>query len=334
MNSDILTEIMTRFTSAHQLKLNPDTVALIALATEKRIHQLLIHMTSASKHRVNSQTFTQPPANPDGHHPFKIVDIQDIKKQLLAIERVEREEERKRKEMLLENERKALLGEDGADGDDDRPMKKKKKKEMGPGVTARYMSDDVRNKTTNETALMIAGGVMKSWMLTGMNTSTPKEKPSRPFQAPENTPSSLSPPPPQTPQTSSAPTPPPSINPPLHQHDQPTDDQPRGRGRPRRRKSGSGPELMSKKAKPPNAIHPTGTTPTTPTHSTIATHRPQPESGLFLPPSTIGRPHRLGEQGTRKVTVRDALYVLEDESEHKPTRAARRTLLKAYTSYL
>ncbi|KAI8368910.1 hypothetical protein EDC96DRAFT_129502 [Choanephora cucurbitarum] len=286
-------------------------------------------MTSASKHRVNSQTFTQPPANSDGHHPFKIVDIQDIKKQLLAIERVEREEERKRKEMLLENERKALLGEDGQEGDDDRPMKKKKKKEMGPGVTARYMSDDVRNKTTNETALMIAGGVMKSWMLTGMNTSTPKEKPVRQFQSTENTTnpaiasSASSPPPPPLQPSSSqtAPATPTSPSTPIH-HDPPADDQPRGRGRPRRRKSGSGPELMNKKTKPStNTIGPSGG------------HRPQPESGLFLPPSTIGRPHRLGEQGTRKVTVRDALYVLEDEYQHKP-KAVRRTLLRAYTHYL
>ncbi|OAD05073.1 hypothetical protein MUCCIDRAFT_155795, partial [Mucor lusitanicus CBS 277.49] len=125
-------------------------------------------MIFASKHRVDSQTFTQPAMDESGHLPFKIVDIQDIKKQLLAVERVEREEERKRKEILLERERKAQMGEEGGDaGDDDRPSKKKKKKEMGPGVTARYMSDDVRNKTTNETALMIAGGVMKSWMLTG-----------------------------------------------------------------------------------------------------------------------------------------------------------------------
>jgi len=54
-------------------------------------------MIFASKHRVDSQTFTQPAMDESGHLPFKIVDIQDIKKQLLAVERVEREEERKGK---------------------------------------------------------------------------------------------------------------------------------------------------------------------------------------------------------------------------------------------
>ncbi|KAF1805008.1 transcription initiation factor TFIID component TAF4 family-domain-containing protein, partial [Mucor lusitanicus] len=160
MNADMLKAILEKYTTAADLKLDNNVVALIALATEKRLQGLVQHMIFASKHRVDSQTFTQPAMDESGHLPFKIVDIQDIKKQLLAVERVEREEERKRKEILLERERKAQMGEEGGDaGDDDRPSKKKKKKEMGPGVTARYMSDDVRNKTTNETALMIAGGV-------------------------------------------------------------------------------------------------------------------------------------------------------------------------------
>lgn len=367
--------------TAADLKLGSDVVALIALATEKRIQALVKHMIFASKHRVDSQTFTQPAIDETGHLPFKIVDIQDIKKQLLAVERVEREEERKRKEILLERERKAQMGEEGGDaGDDDRPSKKKKKKEMGPGVTARYMSDDVRNKTTNETALMIAGGVMKSWMLTGMNNSgggSSKEKsaaqpsPSAPpsastpasaaataaspisrqnSNAPGTTiqndtttgsPSAISPlattnlnsPVSNTPlstsptnatfsevvtaasttattpaaSTSAVPTTPTATG---------DDDQPRGRGRPKRRKSGSGPDIMA--GKKPKGFGRSNTS---------------TEGGLFLPPSTIGRPHRLGEQGARKITVRDALFVLEDEYENNMD-SARRTLLKAYSSYL
>ncbi|KAI9473894.1 MAG: transcription initiation factor TFIID component TAF4 family-domain-containing protein, partial [Benjaminiella poitrasii] len=157
MNTEMLTEKISKISK----KLNPNVVTYIALSSQKRIQRLIQHMIMASKHRTESQTFTQPPVDETGHHPFKIVDVQDIKKQLLAVERVEREEERKRKEAILERERKAHMGEEGGDAGDDesRPAKKKKKKEMGPGVTARYMSDDVRNKTTNETALMIAGGV-------------------------------------------------------------------------------------------------------------------------------------------------------------------------------
>ncbi|CEP11108.1 hypothetical protein [Parasitella parasitica] len=345
-------KVSIRASTAANLQLEGDAAALIAFATEKRIRLLVQRMIFASKHRVDSQTFTQPPVDKSGHLPFKIVDIQDIKKQLLAVERVEREEERKRKEILLERERKAQMGEEGGEtGDDDRPSKKKKKKEMGPGVTARYMSDDVRNKTTNETALMIAGGVMKSWMLTGLNNSgSSKEKSSAPAALPiskqnsaavlgganagamqndtldspwaisphvaaslnspiSNAPLSTSP-------TSAIFNEAAAQTQPTTPNTAPDDDQPRGRGRPRRRKSGSGPDIMTgKKSK--------GFT-----RSNTST-----EGGLFLPPSTIGRPQRLGEQGARKITLRDALFVLEDEYENN-LDSARRTLLRAYSNYL
>lgn len=327
--------IMTKLNlvCGQNLKLELDVVTLIGLATQDRIQNLIRQMIVASKHRVDSQTFTQPAPDEKGNQPFKIVDVQDIKKQLLAIERVEREEERKRKEIISERERKAQLGEETNEGgDDDKPNKKKKKKDMGPGVTARYMSDDVRNKTTNETALMIAGGVMKSWMLTGMAPSGGKEKapplpPVRPasISMPLIVPESSAPlPPSTTPAVTPINTvmldssPAPIVTSPTNQSfidpGTPLDDQPRGRGRPRRRKSGSGPDIMLGK-KPKGYIGRTQ------------------DGGLFLPPSTIGRPHRLGEQGARKITVRDALFVLEDEYENK-RQSARRTLIKSYSKYL
>ncbi|KAG2236015.1 hypothetical protein INT48_008107, partial [Thamnidium elegans] len=333
MNTSMLKDIINNIVSGQSLKLELDVVTLIALATQDRIQNLIRQMVVASKHRVDSQTFTQPVPDEKGNQPFKIVDVQDIKKQLLAIERVEREEERKRKEIISERERKAQLGEEiNEGGDDDKPNKKKKKKDMGPGVTARYMSDDVRNKTTNETALMIAGGVMKSWMLTGMAPSSSKEKapplpPVRPASSnmPAIVPESPTPlPPSTTPAVTPINTimldssPAPLVTSPTNQSfidpGTPLDDQPRGRGRPRRRKSGSGPDIMLGK-KPKGYIGRTQ------------------DGGLFLPPSTIGRPHRLGEQGARKITVRDALFVLEDEYENK-RQNARRTLIKSYSKYL
>ena len=141
---------------------------------------------------------------------------------------------------------------------------------MGPGVTARYMSDDVRNKSTNETALMIAGGVMKSWMLTGMagkdnkpaplpisrqNSNAQMDIPSPSSSTPINTMTS-----PNASVTSTT----------NATFGESLDDQPRGRGRPRRRKSASGPDIMS--GKKPKGF---GT-------------RAQ-DGGLTLPPSKIGR---------------------------------------------
>jgi hypothetical protein len=336
-----------------------DVVTFIALAAQARITEMIQHMIYVSKHRVDSQEFIQPPEN-EGIS-YKIADIQDVKKQLLALERVEREEERKRKETIAERERRAQMGdgEGGEGGEEDRPSKKKKKKEMGPGVTARYMSEGARKKNTDETALMIAGGIKKSWMLTGIqakeaaaamnaarqnSASVPPPSPSMaqssstpvsasptnafsPFSENAPSPSSSTPAPSPAPSVANAaavatnaaaqvqsgagsPTTPTSTPAP--------EEQPRGRGRPRRRKSGSGVDLLSKKDR---------------SKSTFINGRSGSDNRFFLPPSTIGRPNRLGEQGTRKVTIRDALYVLEDECVNKRQKP-RRTLLKAYAHYL
>ncbi|KAG2172025.1 hypothetical protein INT43_001502 [Umbelopsis isabellina] len=148
--------------------INPDFLAYLALATQDRLSGLVEQMVKASKHRVLSQTFDAPPIDEATGQPlYKIIVQQDTRKQLLAIERVEREEERRRKEAISEKERRAQQGDGGGD-DDDKP-KKKKQKAMGPGVTARTMSEDMRNKKANETALMSAGGKRMSWMMSAAN---------------------------------------------------------------------------------------------------------------------------------------------------------------------
>ncbi|KAG0173261.1 hypothetical protein DFQ28_011172 [Apophysomyces sp. BC1034] len=288
-------------------KIDPDFLSYLALATQDRLSNLIGQMVTASKHRVMSQSFDQPPVDDNGHPLYKIVLQQDIKKQLLAIERVEREEERKRKEIIAERERRAQMGdtEGGAGGDEDKPKKKKKDKEMGPGVTARNMSEDIRKKHTNETALMSAGGVRKSWMMTGMAKDQNAAAANRASPAP-----AVSPPPAGTPSAAGG------------NADQSADDMPRGRGRPRGRK---GADAMFGKRGRGRGITTAG----------------RPDSGrqdggggvgLFLPPSTIGRP-RLGEQGSRKITVRDAIFALERDSQGG-RGSGQRTLLKTYNQWL
>jgi hypothetical protein len=323
--------------SAENLKIGPNVLTIISDATKERLRRAYKLMIDASKHRVGSQKFEQPKADENGNLPFKIVDIQDPKKQLLAVERVERELERKRKEIISERERKAQLGEEGNEGgDDDKPAKKKKKKDQGPGVSAKYMSDDVRNKTTNETALMIAGGVMKSWMLTGSDAGKDKLQPSplsrqnsssiglkqdKPIASPFTSGQSISPVSAIN-TVSNMPTNSPISNTPLvtspanatfgdtSEITTPAadDQQPRGRGRPKRRKSGSGNDFNpGKKQKLPNS------------------DGREPNS-FFLPPSNIGNYNRMGAPVIRQVNIRDVVFVLENEGGK-----ARRTLLKTYT---
>lgn len=272
--------------------MDPDYLSYLALATQYRLRGLIEQMVQASKHRILSQNPGAPPPTDENGNPlYKVVVQQDVKKQLLAVERAEREEERKRKEILAERERRANMGEgEGGPGDEDRPKKKKKDKEMGPGVSARNMSEDMRKRHTNETALMSAGGVRKSWMLAAGN----KEK--QPLPNPSSAPG--------TPSMAVSPGSNPST---------PADEEgaPRGRGRPRGRKAGEGKRGMMGGAGRGRGR--------------------QADAGLFLPPSTIGRGGRLGELGARRVTVRDAVFALERDCEMPGRAGSQRTLLKTYS---
>ncbi|KAF7727271.1 hypothetical protein EC973_007787 [Apophysomyces ossiformis] len=307
MNPDMLRETVLKLAKPLTItKIDSDFLSYLALATQDRLRSLIEQMVAASKHRVMSQNFDPPPVDENGHPLYKILLQQDVKKQLLAIERVEREEERKRKEILAERERRAQMGdaEGGAGGDEDKPKKKKKDKEMGPGVTARNMSEDIRKKHTNETALMSAGGVRKSWMLTGMGKDQNNAAANRASPTP-----AVSPPPAGTPTATGG------------NVDQSTDDTPRGRGRPRGRK---GVDAMFGKRGRGRGIS-TGGRPD-------SARQDSGGVGLFLPPSTIGRP-RLGEQASRKVTVRDAIFALERDIQ-SGRDSGQRTLLKTYNQWL
>lgn len=69
-------------------------------------------------------------------------------------------------------------GGDGV-GPDGKPKKEKKRKREGPGVAARNMSEDVRKKLSDQTALRSVGGRSFSWLsggAGGLGTPTPASK--------------------------------------------------------------------------------------------------------------------------------------------------------------
>ena len=150
---------------------DPDVVAYLAMAVQERLRGLTEQMIQASKHRGRSLATAPPPMYDEEHAMYKIGVNQDVKKQLLAIERVEREEETKRKEQLAERERRLAAGEDldenGEPVAGGGAKKGKKIKEGGPGVSARNMTEEARKKVANQTALGFAGGSGRtySWMM-------------------------------------------------------------------------------------------------------------------------------------------------------------------------
>jgi hypothetical protein len=152
----------------------------LALSVQHRLRGLIHAMIAASKHRAFSQPLAPPPLDAETGRPLYAVKIhQDVGRQLQAIEQVARHLEEKRKESLKPYTQGADEGGEGADGtgggsaETPKPVKRKAKKTKS--VSERNLSEDVRKRITNETAMRSAGGKMKSWMLAGLeaiNAST------------------------------------------------------------------------------------------------------------------------------------------------------------------
>ncbi|CDH52823.1 hypothetical protein RO3G_15633 [Lichtheimia corymbifera JMRC:FSU:9682] len=321
MNGDLLRSRVLELAQPLQISnVDQDFISYLALATQERLRGLVEQMVDASKHRVMSQAGSAAPPLDErtGHPLYRIVVQQDPRKQLLAIERAEREEERKRKELLAERERRMQMGE--GEGEDGKSKKKKKDKD-GTGAGGGPTSGGARGSgpggasgdgsgkggSTSETALIRAiGGVRKSWMLTGnKDTSTPGGGTPRSSggggggSAAGATGAEGGP---GGPGGSSG-----GLD----------DGSPRGRGRPRGRKTGDGLKRGAGRGR--------GAAGRDLRHDGL---------GLFLPPSTIGRTHRLGDPSMRKVTVRDAIFALEKDCQTTGRSGSKRTLLKSYNQWL
>src|SRR5258708_3454661 len=168
-------------------KIPEDAVNYVALALRARLHDLIVAMTAASAHRMNSQFDRTPSTYVDGTPMWRISVRRDVGRQLAALERAEREDEmrirRERKELaaaqaaaLAAHAPGAATGdtEDGEGG-----PKNKKKKADGPGVTAKNMSEDVRKKMSNAVASHAAGlsTGKYAWMNASNASPAPPPKP-------------------------------------------------------------------------------------------------------------------------------------------------------------
>ncbi|SAL95665.1 hypothetical protein [Absidia glauca] len=400
MNTELLASMMNKLAKSMDVPhLESSAVVYLALATQQRLQECIVTMIEASRHRVDSQAVEIPPLDPKDQQPlYKVSNVQDIRKQLLAIERVEREEERKRRQALAERERNAHLsdgggpgggggtgtgsgsggggaGGDGDDGDDDtsgNKKKKKKKKEMGPGASARNMSEDIYKQATNKTALMSAGGIRKSWMLAGMASNAtsggvaPKETPSTAspsvsessHQLPSST--SSSPAAAATTTTTNTTTTTTTATTKL-----PTSSSRLSLAQDFNSTTHSSPSLPSSLPSTSSFKSELVSTEDTSARggrgrprgrksegskrgrssssssSSVASSKRERTQDFYLPPSMIGRHHshhshhqtRLGEQPSRTVTLIDAVHALEYELD-SGCECGNRALIKSYNQYL
>ncbi|KAG1737519.1 transcription initiation factor TFIID component TAF4 family-domain-containing protein [Suillus paluster] len=169
-------------------KIPEDSVNYLAIALRARLQDLVTAMVAATYHRTDTQ-FDRPACLYDNGTPMWSIVVQsDVAKQLVALEKIEREEEinvrRERKERAdLAAAHAANLSAQtsggnamAVDGDEEGGAKKKKKKE-GPSVTARNMSEDVRKKLSNAVASQAAGLGGKYAWLNAANSSATSAKP-------------------------------------------------------------------------------------------------------------------------------------------------------------
>jgi hypothetical protein len=266
----------------------------------------------------------------DEEHPmYKVVINQDVKRQLLAIERVEREEETKRKEQIAERERRLAAGEELDEngelrGGSSNPgsKKTKKQKEGGPGVSARNMTEEARKKVANQTALGFAGGGRTySWMMGGGGQAGAEGGPGggasplpsalmsgAPSVAAAAAPSTGSP---SASGSGASSTPKPSLG-----------------------RNATMPALVSGTSSTMSGVGIGSQGATSSLSSNPLTRGVGSSGSMVLPPSTVGRSVGLRDT-TRKVNVKDALFCLErDQGGGGGEGSGQRVLIKSYVKWL
>lgn len=304
------------------------------MATQERLRGLAEQMVHASKHRGRSLATANPPMYDEEHAMYRVGVSQDVKKQLLAVERVEREEETKRKEHIAERERRLAAGEDLDENGDPRggpggagAKKNKKQKEGGPGVSARNMTEEARKKVANQTAMGFAGGSGRtySWMMGGGGAggggglggaASPSPLAGPPIVASTGTGSTAGSPSASGTAATGAAGP---VKPTLARGStMPTSTAQSGAPTPG---SGGG-EGMG------------GTAGSGAVGSPSLVRGAGAGGSMILPPSTLGRPTNLRDS-SRKVNVRDALFCLErDRGGGGGEGSGQRVLVKSYVKWL
>ncbi|KAJ1985205.1 hypothetical protein H4R34_000164 [Dimargaris verticillata] len=217
LDPEVLAETVSHILAQAQLlDVEEETLKYLTLATQDRLRTLMEQMVQASKHRTRSLHLAPPPVNGYGQPLYRIMVHQDVRKQLMALERVDREADRQRKLHVLTRDQpegpaggategqaagtttsSTASGDKGADDTTERergdakptgdasagaagtpkPVKKRRRDVVGSsGSLIRSISDDIRKKMTNQTALLSVGGVRRSWMMVG-NSETASPPP-------------------------------------------------------------------------------------------------------------------------------------------------------------
>lgn len=154
----------------HGLSVDAAVLNYLSLAARTRLKNVLESMIASSRHRSWGSHQHPPPLFPEGRPMYHEQIISDPVKQLAALEKAERGEEARRRRERLARDSEAVEAADGIEEVDEGAAKKRPKK-IGPGVAARNMSEDVRKRLADSTAMRnLGGGSSKYSWLSGGST--------------------------------------------------------------------------------------------------------------------------------------------------------------------
>ncbi|KAF9512099.1 hypothetical protein BS47DRAFT_1345896 [Hydnum rufescens UP504] len=164
----ILSPTMRSIASKHNVtKVSDDSINYAALALRERLLGLITSSIHARDHRSSSGVNRPPGMYSDNTTPlWSHVVRRDTTRQLQALEKVDREEETR-----IRRERRERLENGFVATPDGGRKKRKRAKEMGPGVTARTMSDEARKKLQDDQAARATGSKKYAWMTAGAGSS-------------------------------------------------------------------------------------------------------------------------------------------------------------------
>ena len=170
-----LSNMVHRIARQYGLNVNAATLDYLSIATRMRFRNLLESMVRASRHRAWSTHQRNPPMYletlPDGTRKAMYHEelISNPVKQLAGIEKAERIEEGNWRRMRIEREENEAAALEA--GDDGTPKGKKR-----PGTSSRNLSEDVRKRLADSTAMRHLGAnnmaSKYSWLQSPSSRST------------------------------------------------------------------------------------------------------------------------------------------------------------------
>ncbi|PIA17796.1 hypothetical protein COEREDRAFT_91529 [Coemansia reversa NRRL 1564] len=173
--------------SAHIGAVAADVAPCLALALQQRLRTFMERVSAAAHHRTRTQTLPPPPLDPATRLPlYKITPNQDVRRQLLIVERADRLREQTRR--ATRDREQELHDEPAASEDADgepraQTSKRSRKKDDAtepPTYNSKNMPEDVQSRISNLTALRAAGGVRKSWMTAAAERPATPDAPESP----------------------------------------------------------------------------------------------------------------------------------------------------------